>query len=186
MLLDERSGELAPDSPAPPRYKGRTRACRRPNRERTRFDSLSEPRRVSSPPVAVARSRLMRGIYLSLGLVCLGFAYLSFLPGIPTFDFVILAAFFFARSSPRFEAWLRNHRVFGKIIRGWQAKEGLTSRTKAVASAAIAVSLGASIWMVDSVPLRVILALVGVYAVWFVWSRPAKAVQPRSSIPLAK
>ena len=151
-----------------------------------RVDSLSEPKRVSSLAVAVARSRVVRGVYLVIGFVCLGFAYLSFLPGIPTFDFVILAAFFFAKSSPRFEAWLRNHRVFGKIIRGWQAKEGFTSRTKAAASAAIALSLGASIWMLDSLPLRVVLALVGVYAVWFVWSRPAKAVQPSSSMPLAK
>jgi len=55
-----------------------------------------------------------------------------------------------------------------------------------VASAAIALSIGASIWMLDSLPLRVVLALVGVYAVWFVWSRPAKAVQPNSSMPLAR
>ena len=45
------------------------------------------------------RSIVVRSIYLVLGLICLGFALMSWLPGIPTFDFVILAAFFFARSS---------------------------------------------------------------------------------------
>ena len=60
----------------------------------------------STQPVVKARSPVVRGIYFVLGLICLGFAYLSFLPGIPTFDFVILAAFFFARSSDRFHNWL--------------------------------------------------------------------------------
>ncbi|MGH8926824.1 MAG: DUF454 family protein, partial [Acidimicrobiia bacterium] len=46
-----------------------------------------------------ARSKVLRAVYFALGLICVGFAYLSWLPGIPTFDFVILAAFFFARSS---------------------------------------------------------------------------------------
>ena len=128
----------------------------------------------------------MRTLYLALGFVCVGFAYLSWLPGIPTFDFVILAAFFFARSSPRFEAWLVNHRFFGKIIRGYRAREGFTVRTKALASTAIAISLGASILTVGSTTLRIVLAVVGIYAVWFVWSRPTKGLQPSSSIPLRK
>ncbi len=119
------------------------------------------------------RSALLRGIYFVLGLVCLGFAYLSFLPGIPTFDFVVLAAFFFARSSDRFHDWLVNHRIFGKIIHGYRG--GLTTRVKIAATLGILISLSISAgFLTDSQIVRTVIALVGVYALWFVWSRPRK------------
>jgi hypothetical protein len=122
------------------------------------------------------RSRFVRGVYLALGLMCLGLAYMSWLPGIPTFDFVILAAFFFARSSDRFHAWLMSHPVFGRIIRGYRS-DGFTVRTKAVASAAVLASLIFSMTvLVDSVPLRWVLAAVGLFAVWFIWTRPTKRI----------
>lgn len=125
-------------------------------------------------PVVKARSPLLRGVYFVLGLICLGFAYLSFLPGIPTFDFVILAAFFFARSSDSFHNWLVNHRVFGRIIAAYRGG-GLTVRTKAVAAVGIVGSLTFSgIVLVDNTVLRVILVLVGIYALWFVFSRPTR------------
>ena len=129
-------------------------------------------------PVAKPRSRLLRGIYFVLGLLCLGFAYLSFLPGIPTFDFVILAAFFFARSSDSFHNWLVNHRVFGRIIAAYRGG-GLSRRTKVIAAVGIAASLTFSgTVLIDNGVLRVILVLVGIYALWFVFSRPTRMPQP--------
>lgn len=125
-------------------------------------------------PVVKARSPFVRGIYFVLGLLCLGLAYLSFLPGIPTFDFVILAAFFFARSSDTFHNWLVNHRVFGRIIAAYRGG-GLTVRTKAVAAVGIVGSLTFSgVVLVDNTVVRVILVLVGAYALWFVFSRPTR------------
>ena len=121
------------------------------------------------------RSQVLRGVYFVLGLLCLGLAYLSFLPGIPTFDFVILAAFFFARSSDRFHAWLMNHKVFGRIINGYRG--GLTLRMKVVATLGILASLSVSGFVLTSNQVvRTIIGLVGLYAVWFVWSRPRKVV----------
>lgn len=121
------------------------------------------------------RSRVARGIYLTLGVICVGFAYLSWLPGIPTFDFVILAAFFFARSSDRFHSWIVNHRLFGRIIRGYRS-DGFSVRTKVVASLALLASLGFSVLaLVDNAVLRTILGLVGLYGLWFIWSRKTKA-----------
>ena len=121
------------------------------------------------------RSRILRGVYFVLGLICLGLAYLSFLPGIPTFDFVILAAFFFARSSDRFHDWLMNHRVFGRIIKGYRG--GLTLRVKVAATIGILASLSFSGFILTSNQIvRTIIGLVGIYAVWFVWSRPRKSL----------
>jgi uncharacterized membrane protein YbaN (DUF454 family) len=126
-------------------------------------------------PVRKPRSRVVRGVYFLLGLICVGFAYMSWLPGIPTFDFVILAAFFFARSSDRFHDWLVNHRVFGRIIRGYRT-DGFTWKTKIWASAAVLASLGFSMFvLISAKTLRMVLAFVGVFAVWFILSRPTKA-----------
>jgi uncharacterized membrane protein YbaN (DUF454 family) len=62
------------------------------------------------------RSLLLRGVYLVLGLVCVMFAALSFLPGIPTSDFVVRAAFFCARASDRRHEWVVTHREVGRMI----------------------------------------------------------------------
>ena len=122
------------------------------------------------------RSRVVRGIYFGLGLICLGMAYLSFLPGIPTFDFVVLAAFFFARSSDRFHGWLTTHPVFGRIVRSYRS-DGFTLRTKVVASLAVLASLGFSAFvLVDNGWMRLGLGLVGIYAVWFIMTRPTREV----------
>lgn len=120
------------------------------------------------------RSSLLRGVYLVLGLICVGFAYMSWLPGIPTFDFVILAAFFFARSSDRFHNWLIGHPLFGRIIAGYR-EGGFTVKAKAWISAAVVLSLGFSIVVLsDRTAFRVVLAAVGVIALWFIWSRPTR------------
>lgn len=120
------------------------------------------------------RSLLLRGVYLLLGLICLAFLPLSVLPGIPTFDFVILAAFFFSMSSDRLHGWLVNHPVYGKMIKSYRSG-GLTIRMKWIAAIAITLSLSFSAFvMIQNLALRVGLVAVGVFAVWFVFSRPTR------------
>lgn len=113
----------------------------------------------------------MRGLFFVLGLLCLGLLPLSYLPGIPTFDLVLLAAFFFSMSSDRMYGWMMSHRYFGKIIRGYR-DHGLTVRMKWVATMAITTSLLVSgVFLTDIVWIRLVLAAVGVYAIWFVLTR---------------
>lgn len=121
-----------------------------------------------------ARSPIVRALLFVLGLICLALVPLSYLPGIPTFDLVLLAAFFFSMSSDRMYGWMVNHRYFGRIIRGYR-DYGLTMRMKWTAAAAITASLLVSgIFLTDLWWLRAILVAVGVYALWFVFSRPTR------------
>ncbi len=130
------------------------------------------------------RSRILRGVYLVLGLICLAFVPFSWLPGIPTFDFVILAAFFFSMSSDRLHDWILNHPVYGKMVRSYRAS-GLTMRMKWVAAIAITASLSFSAFvLIDNMVLRIILGAVGVFALWFVFSRPTKTDEPVDQPPL--
>src|SRR3546814_3751574 len=77
------------------------------------------------------------GGWSSLGLGALG----AFLPLLPTVPFVILAAFCFARSSPRLEAWLVTHPQFGHHIVAWREKRAISRKGKMAATAAFAVSI---------------------------------------------
>jgi uncharacterized membrane protein YbaN (DUF454 family) len=136
-------------------------------------------RRVMAQPVESAaprkaRSPIVRGLLFVLGLLCLALVPLSYLPGIPTFDLVLLAAFFFSMSSDRMYGWMVNHKYFGKIIRGYR-DHGLTMRMKWIAAIAITVSLLASgIFFTDLWWVRANLAAVAVYALWFVFTRPTR------------
>src|SRR3546814_13853206 len=75
--------------------------------------------------------------WASLGLGALG----AFLPLLPTVPFVILAAFCFARSSPRLEAWLVTHPQFGHHIVAWREKGAISRKGKIAATAAFALSI---------------------------------------------
>lgn len=76
---------------------------------------------------------------LSLALGILG----AFLPVLPTVPFILLAAWFAARGSPRLLAWLENHPQFGRHIRDWRYG-GVVSR-KAKWAATTMMSLSAAI-----------------------------------------
>lgn len=121
-----------------------------------------------------ARNPLSRALFFVLGLLCLALLPLSYLPGIPTFDLVLLAAFFFSMSSDRMHDWMLDHPYFGKIIRGYR-EHGLTMRMKWLAAVAISVSIGVSgILFVDIAWVRVAMGLVWAYAIWFVFTRPTR------------
>ena len=70
-------------------------------------------------------------LYKSLGIFCVGLAYIGFVtPGIPFSIFLVIAAWAFARSSPAWEAWLYNHPLFGKFLTGWTTKRIFPTKGK--------------------------------------------------------
>lgn len=133
---------------------------------------MAQPVETSAP--RKARSPIVRALFFVLGLICLALIPLSYLPGIPTFDLILLAAFFFSMSSDRMYGWMLNHRYFGRVIRGYR-DHGLTVRMKWVAAVGITASLLVSgIFLTDLWWVRLILIGVGVYALWFVFTRPTR------------
>ncbi len=150
------------------------RVCRLAVGKLARLAWITMARPVETTAPRKARSPILRGLLFVLGLLCLALVPLSYLPGIPTFDLILLAAFFFSMSSDRMYAWMMNHRYFGKVIRGYR-DYGLTMRMKWTAAIAITVSLLVSgIFLTDLLWVRLILAAVGIYAIWFVFTRPTR------------
>lgn len=75
--------------------------------------------------------RVRRWLWLGLAYLCLGLGVIGiFLPGLPTTPFVLLAAYAAARGSKRLHAWLLGHRVFGPMIRDWEATGSVSRRAK--------------------------------------------------------
>lgn len=66
----------------------------------------------------------------------------AFLPVMPSTIFAIGAAACFARSSPKFEAWLLEHRQFGPSLTAWRRHGAILPRAKAMAMAGMALGFG--------------------------------------------
>ena len=64
---------------------------------------------------------MKRYLWFTLGMFSLALAYVGIVtPGMPFSHFVVFAAYCFAKSSKRMEAWLYNHKWFGKFLTGWR------------------------------------------------------------------
>lgn len=115
-----------------------------------------------------------RIFWLAGGLISLALGIVgAVLPLLPTTPFVLLAAFCFARSSPRLQAWLENDRHFGPMIENWRRHGAISVRTKIYSLSVMAVSPVAT-WALDA-PIWALIAqivtLMG--AATFVATRPS-------------
>ncbi len=115
---------------------------------------------------------MRRHLYLGAGWLSLGLGAIgAVLPLLPTVPFMILAAFCFARSSPRLEAKLLDHPQLGPHIRRWRAHGAISRRGKKAALAAFAFSIVLALifspWPWFLAPMAA--ALIG--GGW-IWTRP--------------
>lgn len=82
---------------------------------------------------------MTRALFFVLGLALTALGIVgAFLPLLPTTVFLILAAACFARSSPRLEAWILNHKQFGPLVLNWREHGVIPPRAKALACGGMA------------------------------------------------
>lgn len=66
---------------------------------------------------------MKRLFFLILGFINLGLAYLGMItPGLPFSIFIVIAAYCFAKSSPKMYAWIYGHPKFGPFLKNWTEK----------------------------------------------------------------
>jgi uncharacterized membrane protein YbaN (DUF454 family) len=97
-----------------------------------------------------------RVVYQGLGWASVGMAVVgAIMPGIPTAPFVILAGYFFIKSSRKAHQWLRQARVFGPILRDWEEHRAIRRSVRNFALALISGSMMVILFLGLSLPLTV-------------------------------
>ena len=121
---------------------------------------------------------LSRFLFAILAYVSLGIGLVAIVvPGLPTTEFILLAAWAATRSSPRLSAWLESHRLFGPILYNWRNGKLVARRAKISATismlicAVLMLSLLKHAW-----PMYLALTGMGMGNLW-IWSRPEPAPQ---------
>lgn len=92
---------------------------------------------------------MTRWLLIILGWLAVVLATLGVvLPLLPTTPFLLLAAWCFARSSPRFHHWLLYRSWFGSYLRHWQQYKALPPGAKWKAVVLIVLTFAVSLWLV--------------------------------------
>jgi uncharacterized membrane protein YbaN (DUF454 family) len=132
------------------------------------------PAGTENDPAQVVANPIGRVAYLLLGFICLGLGIAGYIvPLLPGTVFLLLATFFFFRSSERMYHWVLNHPRFGELIRNYRAGHGIPRRIKVYAIALIVVSFFVSVvYVAESALLRALLIACGLGVSIFIVTRP--------------
>jgi uncharacterized membrane protein YbaN (DUF454 family) len=116
---------------------------------------------------------VIRFLWLTLGLISLVIGLIgAIVPLVPTVPLMLLAAFFFAKSSERLHNWLITHPRFGTAIQDWQEHRAISKRAKIAASISILVAFVFSVIISLPVKLLAIQAATLIAVSIFIWTRP--------------
>lgn len=112
---------------------------------------------ISQKPVVRWTLKIAGAILVGIGILGM------FLPLLPTTVFLLMAAWCFARSSPKYYHWLHHNKYFGSIIRNYRQGNGIALSSKISSITILWVSILYSIlYATDSLPVRIILAAIAV------------------------
>ncbi|MCB2220480.1 MAG: YbaN family protein [Bacteroidetes bacterium] len=112
----------------------------------------------------VTQNQPLKWLYITLGTVAVGLGFLGiFLPLLPTTAFLLLAAWAYARSSPRFYHWLLNNRLFGRYITAYLQGKGMPVISKVSTILLLWLTiLATTIFFVENIYVRIVLIMVAI------------------------
>ena len=114
-------------------------------------------------------NKIKRAFWFTLGIILVGVAYLGVLiPGLPWSTPILGATFCFAKSSPRFHAWIMNHPRFGPFIKNWSTYRVYPTAAKYLMVAVMTTSLVVFFLTVANVKATIYMAIT--FALIIVWA----------------
>jgi uncharacterized membrane protein YbaN (DUF454 family) len=123
----------------------------------------------------------MRLTLIVCGTICTALGVIGiFVPLLPTTPFLLLAAACYARSSERFYNWLMNNRIFGRYVRDYLEKRGISLKVKIVTLVLLwATIILSAIFATDALWLRILLVSIAVgVTIHILWIRTLKDQPP--------
>ncbi|QDY69992.1 YbaN family protein [Qingshengfaniella alkalisoli] len=116
----------------------------------------------------------MRAAWFIFGCLSVAIGFVgAFLPLLPTVPLLILAAFCFARSSPKLHEWLLTHPIYGPHIRDWQERGAISRRAKRLAVASCVATFGIALLLGLPIRLLILQAVVLLSVCAFILTRPS-------------
>lgn len=120
----------------------------------------------------------VRWIYAALAYFFVGLALLGVVvPGLPTFPFLLLAAWAATRGSRRLHDWLYDHPRFGPSLARWRDERAISRRSKITAVALIIASWLILLWRSGDLRVLLPLALLFLAVSTFLLTRPEPSDQ---------
>lgn len=109
-------------------------------------------------------------LFLVLGIIG------AFLPVLPTTPFLLLAAYFYSKSSNKLHSWILNHKYLGPPLRDWEKSGVIGLKAKIIAT----LMLGAVIifrmpYLNVDIAIKSIAIFILILVLVFIWSRPSRA-----------
>ncbi|MEB0040480.1 MULTISPECIES: YbaN family protein [unclassified Pseudomonas] len=128
---------------------------------------------LSTKPHTAMGSKTARVLFGILAYVSLTIGLIAIVvPGLPTTEFILLAAWAATKSSPRLSAWLENHRLFGPMLSNWRNGRLIARRAKISATVSMLVCAVAMLTLLEHRwPLFLALGGMSLGNLW-IWSRP--------------
>lgn len=118
------------------------------------------PVRTRAKPAPKRGGAIARRLWAVAGLIMFGLGALGAV--LPTTPFILVAAFCFARSSEKIDAWFQSTRLYKIVFSSYLERRAMTVRGKLTLLIPVTVLMGLAFALVDIVPMRIVLAVVWV------------------------
>jgi len=121
-------------------------------------------------PTGHPGGRIRRSLWFGVGWVAVAIGFVGIVvPGLPTTVFFIIAAWCFARSSPRFERWVLELPKVGPLVRDYRAGLGMPRRAKVWSITVMVTVAGASVLLtIDHLVIGAAIAALVLVGVWVI------------------
>ena len=113
--------------------------------------------------------KIKKGIYIIVGCLGLGIGAIgAVLPLLPSFPFLMLAAYCFARSSKKLENWFKSTKLYKDNLESYVEGKGMTKKTKIRIMVMVTCLMSIGFVMMHAVPVgRLVLTCVWMFHVLY-------------------
>ena len=113
--------------------------------------------------------KIKKILYVILGCIGVGLGAVgAVLPLLPSFPFLLLAAFCFARSSEKLNNWFINTRLYKENLESYVQGKGMTRKTKIKIMVTVTILMSIGFIMMHAVPVgRIVLGCVWVFHILY-------------------
>ena len=117
-------------------------------------------------------------LYIALGFFFFGLGAVgAFLPVLPTVPFLLLASFFFAKGSDRFNKWFISTKLYQNNLEGFLRNRSMTRKTKIYLQGLASVMMLISVILVPLLAVKIFLIVMMIF-MYYYFARHIKTVSP--------